>query len=122
MIMNVSYSQSQNQKFYIYTVLTLLGCNVSKIYFALPGLDNYPANIGDGNFGEPDLLDVDGVTALNAGYYHRYYSLAEDDASGFSRAARGFADQNLFVALNNQTKIAPIKVHACKICEEKIVC
>ncbi|KAF6039487.1 hypothetical protein EB796_002202 [Bugula neritina] len=94
----------------------------------VPGLDNYPADIKDDFLGAAPLQEPDDSSdELNTGYYSnavcllvkqdniqlivttliflsRYYSLSKRDASGFSKSARGFADANLFVAQNNQSK------------------
>ena len=73
----------------------------------VPGLDNASANITE------TYLQADGLETirnhtntanLNAGYYSRYTSIVNNDASGRSVARRGFNDPYLFVASNTQAK------------------
>ncbi len=84
---------------------------LDKLMEQVPGYDGYLANLVDDAY--------DQVTAkfdkskLNAGYYNRWYSVSEKGANGLSVIARGYADQNLFMALNTRKEVVPFDVTAC---------
>ena len=83
----------------------------------IPGKDNYGAHIVDEAM-DATVYDINSVDTsssdpLNAAYYHRYFKVDKAGAMGLSTRHRGFSDPNLFVALNNQPKIAPFNYSKC---------
>ncbi|XP_078367031.1 uncharacterized protein LOC144651043 [Oculina patagonica] len=64
----------------------------------IPGKDNYQGNLTDEAFGMPaHTIDPKKSGKINAGYYHRW-----------------FKDQNLFVAMNTQPRVAGMTLETCK--------
>lgn len=82
----------------------------------IPGKDNYPGNLTDEAFDLPahsmDPADKNGK--LNSAYYHRWFRVMEKDAMGQSMRRRGYSDENLFVAMTTQSKVAGMNVRSCK--------
>ncbi len=84
---------------------------VDEMMEEVPGYDNYPGFLKDEAYGqENSRFDND---RLNAAYYHRWYSTKEKGANGLNINARGYADQNLYMALNTRKQVAPISVTSC---------
>ncbi|XP_013410914.1 uncharacterized protein LOC106174068 isoform X1 [Lingula anatina] len=85
----------------------------------IPGKDNYPANITDDIFGytaftlDPDEDGNDRV--LNAGYYHRWFKVAKKGANGLTQMHRSYSDQNIFMAMTSQEKVAGLSIKDCKL-------
>jgi len=50
---------------------------------------------------------------LKADRYHRWFKVKAKDAMGTSVRHRGFADENLFMALTTQPRVAGMDVKAC---------
>jgi len=71
----------------------------------VPGKDNFAANLRDNTMGETSMDYLTGKTALNVGYYSRYYTAASD-ASGRSKRKRGFNDPTLWAAKTSQPKVS----------------
>lgn len=86
---------------------------LDKLMQEIPGKDNYQGHIQDNSF---DLLkyriDTKEITVLNAAYYHRFYKVHEKGV-GLAARRRGFSDQNMFVALTTQNKIAELGAKDC---------
>ena len=81
----------------------------------IPGKDNYQGNLTDKAFDLPAYtLDPKKSGKLNAGYYHRWFKVQARGAMGLARRHRGYADENLFVALNTQPRVAGMKLETCK--------
>ena len=79
----------------------------------IPGKDNYQAVLRDNAFctktyeynrRNGELVD------LNAGRYHRLYRTTSKDAMGVNIRRRGFSDNNLFVALTTQQRVAGMSI------------
>ena len=60
---------------------------------------------------EGKALNQDG-TPINAGFYHRWFTMGKD-AMGSSSQHRGYNDDNMFVALNTQEKVASVEFKKC---------
>ena len=88
---------------------------LDKLMYQVPGKDNYPGKLKDDAF---DLvahhLDPNFNGELNAARYHRWFKVMEKGAMGLSTRHRGFADDNLFVAMTTQPKIAGMSLKSCK--------
>ena len=66
----------------------------------IPGKDNYQGNLTDEAFDLPaHTIDPKKTGKLNAAYYHRWFKVLENDAMGQSIRHRGYADENLFMAM-----------------------
>lgn len=82
----------------------------------IPGKDNYAGDLTDEAFGlaaysnNPKQKNV----KLKADRYHRWYEVAEKDAMGISVRHRGFADENLFMAVNTQPNVTGMDLKKCK--------
>ena len=81
----------------------------------IPGRDNYPGNLTDDTFGLTAYsLNPKEEKKLNAAYYHRWFKVLEKGAMGLATRHRGFADENLFMAMTTQPKIAGMDLKTCK--------
>ena len=81
----------------------------------IPGKDNYKGKLTDDAFDLPALHLAPGKTGkLNAAYYHRWFKVEEKGAMGISTRHRGYADENLFMALTTQPKVAGMSLTSCK--------
>ncbi|KAJ7378062.1 hypothetical protein OS493_024724 [Desmophyllum pertusum] len=91
---------------------TLLDALMSEI----PGKDNYQGNLIDDAFDLPaHTIDPKKKgQKLNAALYHRLFQVQAKDAMGQSRQHRGYADENLFMAMTTQSKVAGMKLTTCK--------
>ncbi|XP_066934848.1 uncharacterized protein [Clytia hemisphaerica] len=76
----------------------------------IPGKDNYQAKLVDEGLEYP-AQNLDGTT-LNAGYYHRWFTVGKD-AMGSANQHRGFSDPYLFTAMNTQAKSAGVDYKKC---------
>ena len=52
-------------------------------------------------------------TPLRADRYHRWFEVGEKGAMGISTRHRGFSDDNVFMAMNTQSKIAGMNLNKC---------
>jgi hypothetical protein len=59
---------------------------------------------------------------LRADKYHRWFKVAKADAMGSSTRHRGFADENLFMAMNTQEKVQGMTLDRCEGKDENKVC
>lgn len=82
----------------------------------IPGKDNYQGNLTDEAFGlAAHTLDPNKPAGkLNAAHYHRWFRVEEKGAMGLSVRHRGFADENLFMAMTTQPKVAGMTLETCK--------
>ncbi|KAJ7378069.1 hypothetical protein OS493_024731 [Desmophyllum pertusum] len=81
----------------------------------IPGKDNYQGDLTDEAFELPvHTIDPKKSGKLNAAYYHRWFKVLEEDAMGQSTRHRGYADENLFMAMTTQPKVAGMKLTTCK--------
>ena len=81
----------------------------------IPGKDNYQGNLTDEAFDLPaHTIDPKKSGKLNTAYYHRWFKVLEKDAMGQSIRHRGYADENLFMAMTTQPKVAGVKLKTCK--------
>jgi len=81
----------------------------------IPGKDNYQGNLTDEAFDLPaHTIDPKKSGKLNTAYYHRWFKVLEKDAMGQSIRHRGYADENLFMAMTTQPKVAGMKLTTCK--------
>lgn len=71
----------------------------------IPGKDNFLANLTDRTGGEQSMTYSKGGL-LNVGYYSRYYSVGNKDASGRSGRKRGFNDPSLWAAKTSHNKVS----------------
>ena len=83
-----------------------------------PGKDNYLADIEDSSMGQTALSykPCEGSWSpcpLNAGYYHRWFSAGKTGALGSKIRARSFSDDQLFVALTTNRKVAGFGMNSC---------
>lgn len=88
---------------------------LDKIMAQVPGKDNYAANLNDTAFDMTaySLADRFKKIVLNAGYYHRWFKVERRGAMGTSTRHRGFADENLFMAMTTQPKVAGTNLRHC---------
>ena len=89
---------------------------LDEIMSEIPGKDNYKGNLMDEAFGlAAHSLDPKKPSGkLNAAYYHRWFRVEQKGAMGLSVRHRGFADENLFMALTTQPKVAGMTLESCK--------
>ena len=87
---------------------------LDKLMAQIPGKDNYLGNIRDEAFGETAYDINDKSKALNAAFYHRWFSTKMPGAAGTLIQARGYADENLFVALTSQDKVPAVNLTVCE--------
>ncbi|KAL9989562.1 hypothetical protein ACROYT_G004124 [Oculina patagonica] len=81
----------------------------------IPGKDNYQGSLTDEAFGmAAHTIDPKKSGKLNVAYYHRWFKVLEKDAMGQSVRHRGYADENLFMAMTTQPKVAGMKLKTCK--------
>jgi len=90
----------------------------------IPGKDNYQGNLTDEAFdltafSRNPKLDK---TKLRADRYHRWFEVAQKGANGISTRRRGYADENLFMAMNTQSKVAGMDLTVCKGWGKRRVC
>ena len=89
----------------------------------IPGKDNYPGDLTDDAFGLTAYsLNPKQEKKLNGAYYHRWFKVLEKGAMGLATRHRGFADENLFMAMTTQPKIAGMKLKTCTGRGKKKVC
>ena len=87
---------------------------LDKIMSKIPGKDNR-GSLTDEAFGLPaHTLDPKKTGKLNVAYYHRWFKVLEKDAMGQSIRHRGYSDENLFMAMTTQPKVAGMKLTTCK--------
>ena len=82
----------------------------------IPGKNNYGATLNDGGFGDVSYPynTTDNDEKLNVGNYHRWMRVRNADAMGRTKRHRGFADENLFMAMTTQQpKVAGVKLDIC---------
>lgn len=87
----------------------------------IPGKDNYPGDLTDEAFGL-SVLNLDPGQAgkkLNVAKYHRWFKVGAKGAMGTSIRHRGYADQNLFMAMTTQPKVAGMTLQSCKKINKK---
>ena len=86
----------------------------------IPGKDNYQGDLTD------DAFDATARTLdsgkLNAAYYHRWFEVDKKGAMGEQRRHRGFADENLFMALTTQPNVAGMNFTSCTGPKKTQVC
>jgi hypothetical protein len=70
----------------------------------IPGKDNFQANMTEYAYGERSLT-TKGET-LNVGYYSRFYSVGNKDASGRSTRKRGFNDPTMWAAMTKHPRVS----------------
>ena len=89
----------------------------------IPGKDNYQGNLTDEAFDLPaHTIDPKKSGKLNTAYYHRWFKVLEKDAMGQSIRHRGYADENLFMAMTTQPKVAGMKLKTCKGSKKRPKC
>ena len=86
----------------------------------IPGKDNYQGNLTDDAF-EVAARTLDSGN-LNAAYYHRWFEVDKKGAMGEQRRHRGFADENLFMALTTQPNVAGMSLTSCTGPKKTQVC
>ena len=60
-------------------------------------------------------MDDDGNNVpLNAAYYHRWFRVIKKGAGGLMDRARGFSDENLFMAMTSNKQVVPSKYEMCE--------
>lgn len=92
---------------------------IDKLMEEIPGKDNYPGQLTDNSFGRTaykfEPKNRKGRRPLNAAYYHRLYSENKVDGMSNHYKYRGFSDENIFMAMTSNPKIAEFTVHTnCK--------
>ena len=88
---------------------------LDEIMSEIPGKDNYQGRLTDEAFDLPaHTIDPKKSGKLNAAYYHRWFKVLEKGAMGQSIRHRGYADENLFMAMTTQPKVAGMKLKTCK--------
>ena len=82
----------------------------------IPGKDNYAAELYDDAFDSVSYPynATDYVNKLNVGYYHRWMRVGSKDAMGRTKRHRGFADENIFMAMTTQPRVAGVELDVCK--------
>lgn len=87
---------------------------LDEIMNEIPGKNNYPGLIYDYGAGAatPSRKEKQNDDYLNAARYHRFHVVSKD-ASGRQSRYRGFSDQNLYMALTNQSKIVGMDNTKC---------
>lgn len=95
---NITAKHGKGRKQWFYTKV------LPKLCTKVPGLDGLDAAIQESYFDEKIGLD-DVINTENAAFYNHSYTFNYADASGRTRAQRGFNDPNLFVAKTNNPKV-----------------
>ena len=96
---------------------------LDKLMGEIPGKDNYQGNLTDEAFDLPAYtIDPEKSGKVNAAYYHRAFKVQARGAMGQSRRYRGCADQNLFVAMTTQPRVAGMKLNTCKGPKRSPIC
>ena len=96
---------------------------LDKLMGEIPGKDNYQGNLTDEAFDLPAYtIDPEKLGKVNAAYYHRTFKVQARGAMGQSRRYRGFADQNIFVAMTTQPRVAGVKLNTCKGPKRNPIC
>ena len=97
---------------------------IDELMRGVPGKDNHQGNITDDAFDKTahDLAPQANESTLNAAFYHRWNLFKRKDAMGSQIGKRGFSDDNMFVALSEQNRIAGRSVSICKGRRKKRVC
>ncbi|KAI0216103.1 hypothetical protein LSAT2_031841 [Lamellibrachia satsuma] len=82
----------------------------------IPGKDNYGAMLNDGGFDDVSYPynTTDNDEKLNVANYHRWMRVQGADAMGRTKRHRGFADENLFMAMTTQPKVAGVELDMCR--------
>ena len=81
----------------------------------VPGKSGPNAYFEDRGLEDKLFMDADDTdTALNAAFYNRAYFVRNRDAMGRQFRYRGFADENLYMAMTDQDKVAGIDLTICK--------
>ncbi|CAH1780052.1 unnamed protein product [Owenia fusiformis] len=88
---------------------------VDSIMEEIPGKDNFGANLVDDSFGLTSATFTNVSVPLNAAYYHRWFRVMRRDAMGVNVRARGYADNNVYMAMTTQPNVAPMRVTDCKM-------
>ena len=90
----------------------------------IPGKDNYQGNLEDSAFGVTaySLNPKEPEKKLNAAYYHRWFKVLKKGAMGLATRHRGFSDENLFMAMTTQPKVAGMDLKTCTGRGKKQVC
>ena len=92
---------------------------IDSLMTEIPGKDNYPGDLTDDSFGRIaykfEENNKRGRRPLNAAYYHRLYSEKMIDGMSNYYKYRGFADENIFMAMTSNPKVAEFSVETdCK--------
>ena len=94
---------------------TLKWSLLDELMSEIPGKDNYAGNLTDEAFDLAAHNLAPGKSGkLNAAYYHRWFKVMEKGAMGQSIRHRGYADENLFMAMTTQPKVAGMSLETCK--------
>ena len=90
---------------------------LDKLMDQIPGLNNYRGYLEDDTFNSMAYrMDTDleeEMVPLNVARYHRWFMSSKAGAMGHATRHRGFNDNNLFVAMNTQSKVVPTEVEHC---------
>ncbi|XP_032236694.2 uncharacterized protein LOC116617810 [Nematostella vectensis] len=81
----------------------------------IPGKDNYQGDLQDEAFGlTAYTLKPGSKSKLKADRYHRWFKVTDKGAMGESDRHRGFSDENLFMAMTTQPKVAGMDQTLCE--------
>ena len=89
---------------------------IDELMAEIPGLDNYDASLIDSAMGNTAYTFNGlkrGKKLLNAARYNRLFSNNKYDAAGLLFKNRGFADENLFMAMNTRESVLQMNVTMC---------
>ena len=89
---------------------------IDELMAEIPGLDNYDAFLVDLAMGNPAYTFNGlkrGKKLLNAARYNRLFSSSKPDAAGLLFKNRGYADENLFMAMNTRVSVLQMNVTIC---------
>ncbi|BFZ11231.1 hypothetical protein BsWGS_14270 [Bradybaena similaris] len=94
---------------------------LDEIFETIPGKDNIESNLTFTVFGEEmyDTAYTDKNVLLNSAYYHRSYKSVKTGAGGITNAGLGFNDENLWMALTQQPRVAPLQTKQCTLVRNK---
>ena len=95
---------------------------LDKAMAEVPGLDNGPASTRDDAFDQNVHSYDQRDKELNTGFYHRWFTVKENGAMGVRIRHRGYMDASVFMAQNNQSRVAERSVEDCKYVSGKKVC
>ena len=88
---------------------------LDELMYQVPGKNGPSGYFEDSGIEDYLFMETDDTdTPLNAAFYHRNYHVGAPDAMGDNMRYRGFADENLYMAMTDQPKVAGMNLTVCE--------